>query len=109
MNKEAQSIIRNLQKNMKRRVFVRQGHISGIGRCGCIQSLYKTRNSDHSLIELLYHIVTRPGFTLEIKEDDFLSGMVENRKFYYRFLLNGLIQHNIYPPGQIAYLKKMPI
>lgn len=41
------------------------------------------------------------------KNDDFLKDMVPNRKFNFRFMLNGLIQHNIYHAGQIAYLKKM--
>jgi uncharacterized damage-inducible protein DinB len=42
------------------------------------------------------------------KEDDgFLSDIVPLRKYNFRFLLNGLIQHNIYHLGQVAYLKKM--
>ena len=40
-------------------------------------------------------------------DDSFLSGIVTIREYNYRFLLNGLIQHNIYHLGQIAYLKKM--
>ena len=44
---------------------------------------------------------------LKKKEDAFLSEMVKLRTFNYRFMLNGLIQHNIYHLGQIAYLKKM--
>ena len=45
---------------------------------------------------------------LETKEDDFLSGMIKDREFNYCFMLNGLIRHNIYHMGQIAYLKKIP-
>ena len=45
---------------------------------------------------------------LNKKDDDsFLSEIVPTRKFNYRFMLNGLIQHNIYHLGQIAYVKKM--
>jgi len=44
---------------------------------------------------------------LNKKEDSFLSEIVPTRKFNYRFMLNGLIQHNIYHLGQVAYLKKM--
>ena len=41
------------------------------------------------------------------EDDDFLSDMVPTRQYNFRFMLNGLIQHNIYHLGQIAYVKKM--
>ena len=44
---------------------------------------------------------------LETKDDGFLSGIVDYRNYNFRFLLNGLIQHNIYHIGQIAYVKKL--
>ena len=44
---------------------------------------------------------------LQTKDDAFLSEMVDYREYNFRFLLNGLIQHNIYHLGQIAYLKKI--
>ena len=44
---------------------------------------------------------------LSQKDDSFLSDIVPLRKFNFRFMLNGLVQHNIYHLGQIAYLKKM--
>jgi len=40
-------------------------------------------------------------------DDDFLSDIVPTRQFNYRFMLNGLVQHNIYHLGQIAYVRKM--
>ena len=40
-------------------------------------------------------------------DDNFLSEIVPTRKFNYRFMLNGLVQHNIYHLGQVAYIKKM--
>ncbi len=43
---------------------------------------------------------------LQTKEDDFLKEMVEGRKYNKHFMLNGLIQHNIYHLGQIAYISK---
>ncbi len=43
---------------------------------------------------------------LQTKDDTFLSETVDYRNYNFRFLLNGLIQHNIYHLGQIAYLKK---
>ncbi|HEY2722796.1 MAG TPA: DinB family protein [Chitinophagaceae bacterium] len=44
---------------------------------------------------------------LETKDDEFLSGEVDYREYNMRFLLNGIIQHDIYHIGQIAYLKKL--
>jgi uncharacterized damage-inducible protein DinB len=114
----------------------------------------KPNNSEHSLLELLYHMITWAGFTLKRiekdkindlaaaeeldwriinpklhtwkkglaefkaihkkiiallkkKEDSFLQEKVDYRKYDFEFLLNGLIQHNIYHLGQIAYLNKM--
>jgi uncharacterized damage-inducible protein DinB len=43
---------------------------------------------------------------LSKKEDSFLSEIVPTRKFNFRFMLNGLVQHNIYHLGQIAYVNK---
>lgn len=43
---------------------------------------------------------------LKKKEDAFLKEIVDYRKYNYRFLLNGFIEHNIYHAGQIAYLNK---
>jgi hypothetical protein len=55
------------------------------------------------LKEITQQIVT----VLETKNDAFLSETVRKRKFNYRFMLNGLIQHNIYHLGQIAYISKL--
>jgi hypothetical protein len=44
---------------------------------------------------------------LEKKDDLFLKEKVDYRKYNFRFLLNGLIQHNIYHLGQVAYVKKL--
>ena len=45
---------------------------------------------------------------LESKEnDDWLSEKVDYREYNYRFLLHGIIQHDIYHIGQIAYLNKL--
>jgi uncharacterized damage-inducible protein DinB len=116
--------------------------------------LLNPRDSEHSLVELLYHMLTWAEFTLnrikkdtindlaatekldwreidpqihgweealsafiathqeivailETKTDDFLEEKVDYRNYNFRFLLNGLIQHNIYHIGQVAYLKKL--
>lgn len=44
---------------------------------------------------------------LGTKDDEFLSGEVDYREYDFRFLLHGIIQHDIYHAGQIAYLKKL--
>ncbi len=38
--------------------------------------------------------------------DELLSTQVPEREFNYRFMLHGIIQHDIYHLGQIAYVKK---
>lgn len=45
---------------------------------------------------------------LEAREnDEYLSEIVDYRKYNVRFMLHGLIQHDIYHIGQIAYAKKL--
>ena len=46
---------------------------------------------------------------LRTLDDDFLKEKVDFRPYNFRFLLNGLIQHNISHAGQIAYLNKMKL
>lgn len=40
------------------------------------------------------------------KDDSFLDEKVDFRNYNFRFLLNGLVEHNIYHLGQMAYLSK---
>ena len=153
MNKETQSIIRNLQNVLTGtpwygraiNILVKEVDPSSVHK--------KPNENSHSLIELLYHMITWAEFTLKSlemveeneinavekmdwreidpvvhswekgmaefkvvhekiiqllkeKDDEFLKEKVNFRDFNYRFLLNGLIQHNIYHAGQVAYLKK---
>lgn len=44
---------------------------------------------------------------LQTKDDAFLNETVDYRDYNFRFLLNGLIQHDIYHLGQIAFLKNL--
>jgi len=44
---------------------------------------------------------------LENQEEVLLEKIVDERKYTFRKLLHGLIQHDIYHLGQIAYIKKM--
>ncbi len=117
--------------------------------------VYKKFNEhSHSMIDLIYHMVTWSQFTRERLEkdqsfdhqalealdwretnaeihtwnngiakftsetnkiieilnnasDDLLEQKVDYREYNFRYLLNGLIQHNIYHLGQIAYINKL--
>ena len=60
------------------------------------KGLVEFKNANEKIIALL-----------ETKNDEFLKEMVGHRKYNFRFLLNGLIQHNIYHLGQMAYVKKL--
>jgi len=112
-------------------------------------------NDQHSMLEILYHIINWREFTisrlqagndktvqyfdendwkqldhsddslwkkgLQLLEDsqellltllgnlpeDILNNQVADREYNYRFLLQGIIQHDIYHLGQIAYVKKL--
>ena len=44
---------------------------------------------------------------LQTKDDTLLKEMVEGTRYNFRFMLNGLIQHNIYHVAQIAYITKL--
>jgi uncharacterized damage-inducible protein DinB len=44
---------------------------------------------------------------LKSKDDSLLDEKVDFRDYNFRFMLNGLIQHNIYHLGQIAFLKNL--
>jgi len=44
---------------------------------------------------------------LEAPSEKLLDEKVDYRDYNFRHLLNGLVQHNIYHLGQIAYVKKL--
>jgi uncharacterized damage-inducible protein DinB len=153
MNKEIQSIITNLEKVNTGQPWYGRAVYEMLDEIDPA-IVYKKPNKQHSLAELLYHMITWADFTLhrlkgdkekdmavfeeldwreidpkihtwkkglaefkaihkEIiellneKDDAFLKEMVDYRKYNFRFLLNGLIQHNIYHIGQVAYVKKL--
>ena len=153
MNKEVQSIIRNLNNTLNGEPWFGRALYPILEEVDASIVYKKPNGSEHSLIELLYHMITWASFCLlqlknaspeelketesrdwretdpkihtwkkgmeelneihhqivsilETKNDDLLAQMVTGRKFNYRFMLNGLIQHNIYHLGQVAYVKK---
>ena len=154
MNKEIQSIIHNLQNVNSGTPWYGRSVYEMLEEIDPAIVHKKPNDESHSLVELLYHMITWADFTLkriegdkiqdlaafekldwreidpavhdwkkgiaqfkkihegiiaqlETKDDTFLKEIVDYRNYNFRFLLNGLIQHNIYHIGQIAYLKKL--
>lgn len=154
MNKEIQSIIRNLENTLDGTPWYGRSVYAILREVDSSIAYKKPTSGSHSLIELLYHMLTWAEFTLKriekdkindlaafekidwreieskihdwdeglgafiaahqqiiallaTKGDTFLNETVDYRQYNFRFLLNGLIQHNIYHLGQVAYLKKL--
>ena len=155
MNKETQYIIKSFESTLSEQPWYGRAVYEILGEIDESKVQTKPNGTEHSMIDLLWHMNTWAEFTLgglenrtveqmktieandwrtidpkthtwqkgveqlkashnkimellKQKEDDgFLSDIVPLRKYNFRFLLNGLIQHNIYHLGQVAYLKKM--
>jgi uncharacterized damage-inducible protein DinB len=154
MNKETQSIIKKLETTLSGEPWFGRAVYQILEEVDVKKVYLKPNNTEHSLIELLYHMITWADFTLKRlekdkindlaaaeeldwriinpkihtwkkglaefkainkkiiallnkKDDDFLLEIVDYRKYNFRFLLNGMIEHTIYHLGQIAYLNKM--
>ena len=154
MNKELQSIIRNLQNTLTGEPWFGRPVYAILDEIDPSIATKKPNDNSHSLIDLLYHMITWAEFTLKriegdketdlkaseeldwrtidpkkhswekglnefksihtriieklnSRDDEFLKEVVDYRNYNFRFLLNGLIQHNIYHLGQIAYLRKL--
>ena len=154
MNKEIQTIISNLQNVLYEHPWYGKSIFDLLGEVDDRNVYIKPGNNSHSLIDLLYHMLTWAAFAqkriekepikdmaefeamdwrqidpavhnwkkgltalqtahhaiidlLQTKDDAFLEEKVDYRKYNFRYLLNGLIQHNIYHLGQIAYVNKL--
>jgi hypothetical protein len=152
MNKETQSIIRNLQNILNGDPWYGKPLSVIMDGVNPSRATIKPNDKGHSLIELLYHMISWAEFALNgvaenkpiegfenldwrvldpneddwqkgllqfktvhsrlmdhlnTKDDAFLKEMVPGTKYNFRFLLNGLIQHNIYHAGQIAYITRL--
>ncbi|MBC7948565.1 MAG: DinB family protein [Chitinophagaceae bacterium] len=154
MNKEINSIIRNLENTLDGEPWFGRSIYALMREVDAAKASTKPNEQSHSMIELLYHMITWSQFALkriekdqvndmaafekldwrdidpqihgwedglsefiathqeiiailQTKTDEFLQEKVDYRNYNFRFLLNGLIQHNIYHVGQIAYLKKL--
>ena len=154
MNKETQSIIRNLQNILSGEPWFGRAVFPILEEVDESKIYFHPGDSQHSLAELLFHMITWSEFCLKhlentpaneikevenrdwreinpkthtwkngldqfrsihekiisilgAKEDSFLKEIVPGREFNFRFMLNGLIQHNIYHLGQVAYINKL--
>ncbi len=154
MKKETESIIRNLQNTLEGQPWFGRAVYELLNKIDESKTSVKPNTTEHSLLELLWHMNTWAEFTLahlenraadeltaieqndwrtinaekhnwkkgmaqlksvhekiivilKQKEDIFLKEPVPGREFNFRFMLNGLIQHNIYHAGQIAYIKNL--
>lgn len=154
MNKETQSIIRRIENVNSGTPWFGRAVYSILEEVDAKKAAIKPNGKEHSILELLYHMITWASFTLKRlekddtmdmavfekmdwrkidskkhswkkglsefkalhkkiitllkkKDDAFLKEIVDYRQYNYRFLLNGMIEHNIYHLGQIAYLHKL--
>jgi uncharacterized damage-inducible protein DinB len=154
MNKETQYIIKSFESTLSGQPWFGRAVYEILGEADEAKVNTKPNGTEHSMIELLWHMNTWTDFVLgslenkpaeemkaieandwrqidlkthtwkkgieqlkashnriiELlgeKEDSLLSDIVPTRQFNFRFMLNGLVQHNIYHLGQIAYVKKM--
>ena len=155
MNKETQYLIKSFEATLSGQPWFGRAVYEILGEVDESKANTKPNDTEHSMIELLWHMNTWAEFVLgslenrtveQMKEigandwrnidpkvhtwkkgieqlkathnkiiellgqktdDSFLSEIVPTRKFNFRFMLNGLVQHNIYHLGQVAYIKKM--
>ena len=154
MQNEINSIISSLQSTLTGQPWYGRAVYDILEEIDASKVYTKPNDASHSLIDLLYHMVTWAEFTqkriekkpiedmatfdaldwrpidpaahtwqkglellkaahisiiehLQIRKDIFLEEIVDYREYNFRFLLNGLIQHNIYHLGQVAYVSKL--
>jgi uncharacterized damage-inducible protein DinB len=153
MVKEIHSIIRNLENTLDGEPWYGRPVYALLREVDASIAFKKPTKDSHSLMDLLYHMLTWTEFTLKriqkepepdlkafekldwrpidknthnwddalaayiathqeiiailkTRDDSLLGEVVDYRNYNFRFLLNGLIQHNIYHAGQVAYLHK---
>lgn len=156
MNKEIQSFIRRIENINSSEPWFGRAVFILLDEVDQKKVYTKPNTTEHSMIELLYHMITWIDFTLKRVENDkpndltttgesdwrsinpkvhtwkkglaefkathkkivmllkdeddaFLKEIVDYRKYNFRFLLNGMIEHNIYHIGQIVYINKLLI
>ena len=153
MNKEIQYIIKQLKTSYDGEPWFGRAVKKILAEVDPKAALQKP-NGQHSMLEILYHMINWREFTisrlqpgndktmqyfdehdwrqldhsdpslwdkglqllentqqllttlLSTLDDTILGTQVADREYNYRFLLHGVIQHDIYHLGQIAYVKK---
>lgn len=61
----------------------------------------------HQGVERLHYVHNELVGLLEQQSDELLDRNVAEREYTYRKLFNGVLQHDIYHLGQVAYIVKM--
>jgi len=155
MNKQTLSIIKSFEDALNGQPWFGRAIYEILGEADESKVYTKPNGTEHSMIDLLWHMNTWAEFALgslenrsaeemraieandwreidptthtwkkgmeQLKathnkiieilkqktDDNYLGDIVPLRKFNFRFMLNGLIQHNIYHLGQVAYVKKL--
>jgi uncharacterized damage-inducible protein DinB len=153
MNTEIKSILSSLEETLSSQPWYGRSVYSILEEVDPTTVYIHPGNDGHSLVELLYHMITWVEFTVDgLKgekgkgvdffeqldwriidptehtwenglqqfkkanqelismlnklDDAALEQIVRGRKYTTRYMLNGLVQHNIYHLGQIAYISK---
>lgn len=60
-----------------------------------------------ALLQRYYEVQLQIVKVLEMKKEDELAVIVPGKTYNFRFLLHGMIQHDLYHMGQISMLKSM--
>ncbi|HEU4859653.1 MAG TPA: DinB family protein [Chitinophagaceae bacterium] len=155
MDKQTQAIIKSFEDTLSGQPWFGRAVYEILGEADESKVHTKPNGTEHSMIDLLWHMNTWAEFALgslekrsademnaieandwreidpkthtwkkgleQLKathnkileilkqktDDSFLGDVVPLRKFNFRYMLNGLIQHNIYHLGQVAYVKKI--
>jgi uncharacterized damage-inducible protein DinB len=154
MQKEVDLIIHRLEESMSGEPWYGKSVLALLSEIDPGMVYHKPGSQSHSMIELLYHMITWMEFvqqrlqkeqylnpedlealdwrktnpeihtwnagisqltalsnkiieTLKNSSDGLLDETVDYRPYDFRYLLTGIIQHNIYHIGQIALLNKL--
>lgn len=155
MPKETQQLIQQLKESYQGDPWFGRNMQTILSEINAERAVQKPANNQHSILDLLYHIINWRQFTINrlqgsLKNDlhyfeqhdwqqlnhsdktlwgkglqelessqqnllEVLSNMndeqlnepVKERSYTNRSLINGIIQHDIYHLGQIAYIKKL--
>ena len=154
MNKEIQYLVSTLQNTLFGEPWYGRPVYSLLEEVDPPTAYMRPNEDGHSMIDLLYHMITWSEFTLKriagekiddmeafdqldwreidptehtwekgleqfkqiheqmiellhTKDDQFLDQKVDYREYNFRYLINGLIQHNIYHVGQVVTVGKL--